>query len=171
MKKSFSFLLVFFASIGLISCSKDPMIWDYVPIYFTIYVYDDQGRNLLDPDTEDNILEDDLYFIYKGEKYDITYGWPSQAETRALPIVWYGGFIAPAFSPSGPYTENAIFIGEFNRISKHESFELILGNSKNEISYKSKVKSNGMVESSYFLNGHERNNSTFLITLNPGQKE
>ena len=48
---------------------EDHTIWDIYPIEFRIYVQDDAGCDLLNPENEDNILKQDIRAIYEQKEY------------------------------------------------------------------------------------------------------
>ncbi len=50
---------------------NDLVIWDIAPIEFHIYVEDAAGRDLLNPETEGNILKQDIYAIYDQKNYKL----------------------------------------------------------------------------------------------------
>ena len=63
------FFLLWVAVFSLFTSCKnndetDNVIWDIAPIEFHIYVEDAAGRDLLNPETENNILEQDIRAIY-----------------------------------------------------------------------------------------------------------
>lgn len=85
MKTKFLFLTLMVASLSLFTaCSDDdvqPGLWDIPPIEFNIYVQDAAGRDLLNPETENNILEQDIRAIYDQKEYKLG---EKPVQTRAI---------------------------------------------------------------------------------------
>lgn len=71
--KSLFFMLLAVALSLFTACSNDDehLIWDIYPIEFHIYVQDAAGRDLLNPETEGNILKQDIYAIYDLKNYKL----------------------------------------------------------------------------------------------------
>ena len=59
MKKLFFFLIALMLA-GACQKEKIPMIWDMSFSYIDIAVVDANGNNLMDPDFEGNILNDEI---------------------------------------------------------------------------------------------------------------
>lgn len=174
LNKLFYSLFTCLLSLAFTSCGNDEepdLIIDYSPITIQVNVRNSNGENLLEPSTQGNILEGNNTFTYDGKTSNIHVGWPKNRErssnmTRYYMPMWYGAFIAPAFSPySENQKENAIYIGEFEGgESGTINMELNLGENKYEISVKSKVKGTS-VKRDYSINGKKNNGSVFDITL------
>lgn len=79
----------------LIACEDDNnggengggLIWDFAPINFYITVQDAEGNNLLSPQTEGNILNQDIKAIYRGKEYGLN---EPVADTKAYLATMYG---------------------------------------------------------------------------------
>lgn len=88
MKKIVTLLayVVLFASTGCdspILCGGK--IWDFVTYDICFLVANEAGENLMDPEVEGNLLDEDIYVVYKGETYPM-----NAAATRANPPRWQG---------------------------------------------------------------------------------
>lgn len=86
MKTKSVFLLLWVAVFSLFTSCKnndetDNVIWDIYPIEFHIYVQDAAGRDLLNPETENNILEQDIRAIYDQKEYKLG---EKPVQTRAI---------------------------------------------------------------------------------------
>lgn len=159
MRKVFYYLSCLTLLAGFTSCKEEePLIWDYAPITYEIYVHNSEGRNLLDPSTEGNILDKDIFINYNGETLHASYGWPenpfSLTHTRALPAFWYGIFIAPAFTQYGPDLGNHICIGEFDGASDDE-FELVICGNSYDFKFVSEIGKDGSLTRTHYMNGYE----------------
>ena len=129
----------------LSSCDKksdeDVMI-DYSPINLNVLVENSDGESLLEPLTPGNILDSDMYIIFKGERFNVLMGRPEEPffpypGTRAYMPDWYGAFIAPYFYtyPDSPVRSNRIFIGEFAGDGPDENLSLYILDKQYEISF------------------------------------
>lgn len=173
MNKFISLLISSAFLFSFASCSNndDDIIWDYVPVVYEFYVHNVEGRNLLDPATEGNILDQEIYIIRNGERIDAEYGWQDPIRSRALPTTWYGVFIAPAFNPYGPDMGNAIYIGEFKGSENKEEFELMICGNSYEIKFSSHIKKGGDLEREYYFNGFKMSNTRYFITVDEDLKD
>ena len=151
------------------------MIWDYTPVTFEIYVHNLAGRNLLEPSTEGNILEKDIYIKYKGEIINASYGWPENQlyknpDTRAIMPFWYGIFIAPAFNSYGPDLGNHLCIGEFDGTA-NEEFELIIHGNSYDFKFTNEINKDGSLKRDYYLNGHKISTSKLYLRYDEDFKD
>ena len=174
MKRYLLYLLVSLTFISFASCSDkdDPdMIWDYVPVHYAFYFHNLEGRNLLDPSTEGNILDQEIYIIRNGERIDANYGWPEPIHSRMILAEWYGVFIAPSFSHYGPDMGNGIFIGEFDGSENEDGFELVVCGNSYEIKFESHIQKDGHVERQYYMNGFEMSDTYWYVRLDENLKD
>ncbi len=70
------YLLLIGLTMGLTTCDShdncDDMIWDFVNYEFLIYANDSEtGKNLFDPQTQNNLLDKGVWVTYKDETYNI----------------------------------------------------------------------------------------------------
>lgn len=165
-------LLVLFIS----ACSKeddDPgYIWEIYPIEFEIKVVNSNGENLLDPKNPDNILDTEMYVIFRDEKFDVRYGYPDGPffpyPTKALPVEWLGAFIAPYFEfyPGMPERENYLYIGQFYGDSNGKTqFKLYIDGQKFTIYFTNKITAPENIERHYFIDDKEIPGPYFTLTL------
>ena len=70
MKKLFFFLIALMLA-GACQKEKIPMIWDMSFSYIDIAVVDANGNNLIDPDFEGNILNDEITMEHDGTIYEL----------------------------------------------------------------------------------------------------
>lgn len=87
-------------------------IWDFQPEYVSIVVKNSAGENLLDPETEDNILANEITVEYDGMIYQMK-EWG--AETRYIPAKWEGFFVSMYFGrdPNREEGIRALTLGQF----------------------------------------------------------
>lgn len=70
MKKlCFLMLSAVVAGILFTSCKKDVLYWDVPPLILYICVTDENGNNLLDPEVEGNITNEEITAIYGGKTF------------------------------------------------------------------------------------------------------
>lgn len=167
MKRIIFCIGVLFLFLSLSSCKeKEEEYWvgDVNCEYFQVHVEDEDGNNLLDENYEGNILEKEMYVIYKGEKNDIFLGWPEFRPGSLAPEVWYEPYIAPALNEYSPLEKPAIFIGVFGR-GVDSSVDLFIDGISHTLSFKSKQISQFDYDDSYFMDGIQQSNNNFLIVL------
>ncbi|GEM_PF-2898284 len=100
MRKLFLLLLAFLSLAVFPSCNLDnsddidpgDIIVDWTPVLIEISVKDKAGIDLLNPKNPDNVL--DCTATYQGKTYEVSTPLieteTTQANTRALPVNWYG---------------------------------------------------------------------------------
>lgn len=103
-------------SYALSSCDNDdPKSWPdicYSPITFDISCVNSQGLDLLDAETEGNIVDDDIKILYDGEWYPLREcPWP-ELTGRSFAL-WHSPYITTVKAPDGAMT-NTIRIGEID---------------------------------------------------------
>lgn len=66
-------LLFVLSFLMILSCKDNckDMIWDFTNYEFFMSVINESGENLLDPETENNLLDGGLWISYQGENYNI----------------------------------------------------------------------------------------------------
>ena len=155
----------------------DPdIIFDIFPIELGISVTDKQGQNLLEPETEGNILNSKMYIIVNEKEYEVGMERPEQPYwpdpfTRSLPAEWYGAFIAPTFwttdSEDPDFSFNRLWIGEFDGLDDEDKVELYLDGHQFEITITNKMIdwSNFHIDRHIYLNGEEVGSRYFKIVL------
>lgn len=165
MKKLLPYILLTVSIFGFTSCNdsgeNDPdMFVDYIHVYFNIAVENNNGENLLDPQTDGNILSLPMSIIYEGEESPLIIGASDEVEeyaTRALPCTWYGGFISSYFPGDEPIVDstlNRIYIGQFmGGIEGTKDVKLVISNKVYDLSFTTK-KNGWKVESyKFYMNG------------------
>lgn len=110
MKKLFYWIFLFLA---LSACKEEDYIWDFENYSVEIEVRDaESGVNLLDPEVEGNILDQEIVLIYKREKYPMA-SWGDESRANISPfrgLLW--GF--PHFYGSDPERGYCLTVGPFD---------------------------------------------------------
>lgn len=176
--KKFLFLFIASTLTFLPSCKEeDDVIWDWNPVSLSVEVTNSNGENLLDPKTEGNILDSEMYIVNEGIQYPVTIGWPLPEgynnNSRAIPAIWYGAFIAPTFQPDDitikpeRYSENKIFIGEFSGSHSYETdVELVIDGKSYTLSFAVKMDyKKPMSLRDFYFEGKKLENSVYKIVL------
>lgn len=174
MKKLFSipFILVLalIPMLSLSSCdSDDPNNWpdiDYYPITFDISCVNSLGLDLLDTETEGNIVNNDIRVLYDGEWYRLSESaWPEHA-SRTYFAQWHTPYIETVKAPDGAMTKT-IRIGEIDG-GKTATTDIILsiGNRSFNLSVTNKVKPGTLkVTRHYYLDGKKIDNDRGFYSI------
>lgn len=151
MKKYFLLLLL---PLLLAACSDEPggdVIYDYVPVNFTVKVVNASGENLLDESVPGNILGEDISVTYK----DKTYPMEVVNSGRYYLPYWYGVILLDGES---------LKIGEFDGAARHEECILHIGARDIEIYYDAKI--NGLdVKRKFYFDGKRCDGPDFILRL------
>ncbi len=109
------FLVVCIGAILLCGCedNRGKLIWDIIPLTYEISVVDSRGNNLLNEDTEGNILSDNIKAVYNGVEYLLGDD-ASKQESRALPTTFRELFLSSTNNGwNADSGENKLYFGEF----------------------------------------------------------
>lgn len=151
MKKYFLLLLL---PLLLAACSDEPggdVIYDYVPVNFTVKVVNASGQNLLDESVPGNILGEEISVTYK----DKTYPMEVVNSGRYYLPYWYGVILL-----DGEYLK----IGEFDGAARHEECILHIGARDIDIYYDAKI--NGLdVKRKFYFDGKRCDGPDFVLRL------
>ncbi len=131
--KKYSYILavsaLLFGLFALMSCSgsdnepegpEEGVIWDISPSCVRIELVDEEGNNLLDPETEGNWVGEELYIVYKDETYYTDWEYQAtESGSRALPVhfrglIWTGGLSGADMKKS------CLKFGEFSAYGQYE---------------------------------------------------
>ena len=149
---------------------EDDRIWDFAKYDAEFVVKDADGRNLLDPATSGNILDNEIKVSYEGETYDLCIGKENcfihKHLTRDLPAFWYGLRIC---EECRKYHEekSVMMFGEFSPTDNHRSktFTINWGDgSSDEITFDLYItwkKNDPTVHKNIWLNGVEHDSFLF----------
>jgi hypothetical protein len=140
-----------------ISCDKeenddDFVVVDFVPIEFLIHIVNEQGEDLLNPDTEGSIVDEDIRMIYNGKEYSLQED-SQEAATRYYLPRFYGLRVSKIEYEDSPYyNKYFLYIGEFDGAKDCENctVKVICGDgSYDTFSYSNKMKRDkkGMLDS------------------------
>ena len=100
------------ATFSLFSCT-DPVIIDYAPIQFSIFVTDSEGKDLLDPENLNNYAQG-LKFNYNGTIYDVD-DYLEEIRTKAYMPHFYGLKLLKNTGRYGKYQGRYyLYFGEFD---------------------------------------------------------
>lgn len=170
-KKFLNFCLCFFISLPFITaCSESEdesygIIGDFTPIEFYIYVQDTQGNDLLNPQTEGNILGQEIKAVYHGKEYPLNATYPDTrvylASSNGLQLLFTEGYYLLCFGElQGESTYN------------DETITLYWGDGSSDIiRFSSRLQWKSPTEPEFdrqfFLNDVKHDNTTFVITRQP----
>ena len=114
-----SFKLIIFATVTILfssfQCSESDdtvSLWDFYPIELKMYVMAPDGSNLLDPRTENNLLDSDIKLIHNGTAYKLNYNYVNDDDkvaTRVYLPTFYG-LVLRKDKNGTPY----LYVGEFD---------------------------------------------------------
>lgn len=149
------------------------IIWDIYPVIVYANVVDDRGKDLLDPETEGNIVGQELTVEYDGEIYDTLWNTPwwgyEEKQTRYYMAEFHGILHHPVnrMEAAGPDNPYVLEIGE---LPGDESFDVTL-----PVRYGDKVFSirvvhefkwiddNPSISTEIFLDGKKCGNPTLVL--------
>lgn len=140
---------------------KPDYIWDYVPFYLSLYVYDEQGVNLAKKMSKEE-LSKALTVSFRGEEFTFEDGKPRPQ--RVVAPRWWG--LVRATDYDGEYCLN---FGEFEGGSFFRDEEVVLkwsDGSTDTILFSSHVEKAGEIERSYSLNGVVQEEAKFSFVKN-----
>lgn len=113
---------------GLQSCSdkNEDTIWDYAPYILSMDVVDSEGRNLLDPDVEGNIIGERIEMFYDDECYPVRLAEIPEMQSRYYLPRFFGLVRSKKWDYEvHEYTVWQLFWGEFDcAYSRSYSFSL-----------------------------------------------
>ena len=150
--------------LSLSSCDNDdPKSWpdiDYSPITFDISCVNSQGLDLLDSETEGNIVDDDIKILYNGEWYQLSECQRPELESRSYFALWHSPYIETVKAPDGAMT-NTIRIGEIDGGENATTdITLSIGDRSFSLRVTNKVKPGTLkVTRHYYLDGKETDNN------------
>ena len=139
----------------------DGMIWDFVNLSVPILVTDADGNNLLDKESPDNILENDIKAIYRDETYQrLSFEQSAVRFNMPEPL----GLRTTVRKYSNDKTMIILTFGGFSPESNHhnESFTIYWGDGTSDIIKFDfyiiwENKKNPQVHSKFYLNDQEWN--------------
>lgn len=151
MKKLFIILIL---PLVFSVCTKK---WDIVPGTISIIVKNATGDNLLDPDFEGNILDNEIYVEYDGETYTLD---ENAVETRAIPAIWYGLRYAEAAKRLwfGQFSTGADYRGEIFTINWGDG-------TSDEIKFDLFTRGSHNVKKKIWLNGELQSENDLVVTI------
>lgn len=174
MKKILFFTFIMLFS-GLQSCSDknddDDIIWDYAPYILSMDVVDSEGRNLLDPEVDGNIIGEKIEMFYDDECYPVRFTEIPEMQSREYFPRFFGLVRAQRWDyKAHEFTIWQLFWGEFDcGRSKSYSFSLQFperGNLTYKFDLKIKNKGGDNVTKELKVNGKKLEDpSTFTIVL------
>ncbi len=160
---------------GLSSCSNEEIggsdvIWDITPLEFSVFITDNQGHDLLDSATQNNMIKD-ITVIYQGETYpvqnerDFYEKRSGGAKTRAILPIFKGLILCMHWSHKTLTNDGyELRFGEFDGTESIDKREIVLNlpnGIQAKLAYRNifKWKSNGEPEINrqFYLNGQELN--------------
>ncbi|MDR0907837.1 MAG: hypothetical protein LBM63_04445 [Rikenellaceae bacterium] len=128
---------------------QDDRIWDFNNPNVCFFVKNAAGENLLDPNVEGNILDNEITVDYNGQVFGM-----DSVQTRALPPVWYGLRVEP-YSDVLDGTPVLKF-GEFSPVEDYhgETFTINWGDdTSDEVKFDLYIKREPNVIKSLWFNG------------------
>ena len=170
----FSLLIGFVLCQALFSsCSEneenpDDIIWDFAPINFTLSVQDEQGNDLLNPQTEGNILNQDIKAIYQEKTY--------RMDELAMPVT--KAYMAILYGLRHVEAEDGRWLLRFGELQgertyDNETITLDWGDGTSDvITFSSRLTWNSPEDPEFdrhfYLNGVKQESSSFVLTKAPG---
>lgn len=131
MKRLLDIVIIACLMLCSASCSKDSdepygnMIWDIAPTGVIIRLIDEEGNNLLDPETEGNWVGEKMAIGFKDSSfsaiwtYDEYKGYNNNPESRAVMCFFHGLFWTGVI-PTGDQKRASLAFGEFDGGSNQE---------------------------------------------------
>lgn len=143
------------------SADKPDYIWDYGPLSLSFYVYDEQGVNLVDKMSKEE-LSAALTVSFRGNEFTLEDGKPMPK--RAIAPTWTG--LARATDREG---EDYLSFGEFEGGGFFRDEEVVIkwsDGSTETIRFSSHIEKAGEIERSYSLNGVVQEKAKFSFVKN-----
>ena len=143
------------------SADKPDYIWDYGPLSLSFYVYDEQGVNLVDKMSKEE-LSAALTVSFRGNEFTLEDGKPMPK--RAIAPTWTG--LARATDREG---EDYLSFGEFEGGGFFRDEEVVIkwsDGSTDTILFSAHIEKAGEIESSYSLNGVAQEDAKFFFVKN-----
>ncbi|MFI3240540.1 MAG: hypothetical protein R3Y22_08140 [Bacteroidales bacterium] len=161
--RNLSIYCLLFVSITLSSC-KGGVDWDIAPVTLQIYVQDSDGNDLLNENTPNNILSNDIKVTYNDEEYRVTSEDEEEILNRAYLAHFYGLELTRTIS--GEYY---LFFGEFNGTDDwDESLILDLGDGNTyNITFEHDITwllGYPKISNKYYLDNKKQDSGTLQIT-------
>lgn len=169
--KSIGLLLLFtFCCINFTACETENnenddeefAIWDFAPIVLYISVQDEQGYDLLNPDTQGSIASNDIKATFRGNIYEKD---ALIAQTRFY-MPTFGG-LQTGITKKGKYF---LTFGELSGTSTFDNEEVIIDwgdNTQDVLTFSNKLtwksKNEPVINRNFCLNGKEIDGPGYLI--------
>ena len=162
MKKLTQLCLLIITTCCFVSCDNN-MTWDIAPVYFTFNVQDANGNDLLDPNTENNILDNDIKVVFEDKEYPKDVDMTPTENTK-----FYMAVLKGLYTVKYDDDDYHLEFGQFMGSEDHDkSFVIHWGDgTHDEVSfvhdYKFRVNK-PKISTKIFLNGKESNNRFVIV--------
>lgn len=158
------------------SCSDEPsnldnkdldefLLIDYNPINFNVACVNGQGDDLLDKNTNGNIINNDIKIKYDGQWYPLSESPESPHESRYYLPTWYNPYIGTVKDPDG-VMKKVIRIGEIDGSTNGTTVvTLSIGNRVFKLKATNKIKKATEVTRHYYLDGKKIDNDRGFYSI------
>ncbi len=174
VKKYLCSFVIYILTVPLFAGCKDVVypIWDFPPHNIGLIIRTPAGDDLLDPETENNILENNVTAVYRGETYEM---WDARtAQTRYIPSTWFGLRIGKYWHDDDN-GDTALLFGEFSADTTdgyhEETVTIDWGDGTSDeikfdlyVTYRKKGKES-TVHRSIWLNGELQSDDSLVVTI------
>lgn len=180
-----SLFLVILSAIAISCDSSDDIIWDIYPVEIYISIEDKDGNNLLDPETDGNLIGQNFIMNYDGEDYPADWSYlnmypeeRNEIRTRAYMPHFYGLIPRKYWveDETGEYIESReyrLLFGEFEGAKNQDlTFRFIVPGREGEdvihIKHKYDYKQNKpKISNEMTLNGKKVKYGPITIVVDP----
>ena len=166
MKKFSALLLSLMMLLPFASCGDDDVITDYYPIILTVEFVNRDNRNLLDPETQGNLLDEIIKVKCDGVEYEVDPKAVGDRNSRYYLPTWSDPYVGNALLYDGSI-QKCIIIGEFDGAKNDTKTVTISVRDKNYVlSFTNKIKGN-KVKRQFYLDGKPNayDGSAYIINV------
>lgn len=165
VKNIVTVLFVLGFAVGLSACQSEGPLpgteYDISPVVIKVYVTDNEGHDLLNPEVENTIVNNEIKAVYNNQEYEMQWEPEYPSGSRAIPVVWNGLQICK------PRVSNRYFLtfGDFDRKTCYEDEEFVIdwGDGSRKTAFR--------FSNSFWWENHEPQNVFHLYVNGEKQKE
>lgn len=163
-------LLVLWFATGLSACKDDsypegPLPgteYDIPPVLIKIFVTDNEGNDLLNPEVKNTIVNNGIKVLYRDKEYEMHWESEYPSGSRSIPVVWNGLQICKPIYVGGRYF---LTFGDFDRMTCYEDEEFVVD--WGDGSWNTVFR----FSNSFWWENHEPQNVFYLYVNDEKQKE
>lgn len=166
MKKFSALLLSLVMLLPFASCGDDDVITDYYPIILSVEFVNSDNQNLLEPETQGNLLDEIIKVKCDDVEYEVDPKAVSGPNSRYYLPTWSDPYVGNALMPDGSI-QKCVIIGEYDGAENATKTVTISVRGKNyALSFTNKVKGD-KVKRQFYLDGKPNayDGSAYIINV------